>query len=173
VFSSVVSTVSYVGCRWGRCNLVSRSCLAIPCSSTGNVGFQFRGGCSYSHFRRTHTLLALTHPVWSRCGIRLRSSGILFRPDRITPGVVLLRYPASLRRYPSSSLSCHARRGLVVVSFFAVAVSFFALIVSRPAWSGCGILLRCGGILLRPYRVTPGMVSLWYPSSLWRYPSSP
>ena len=74
--------------------------------------------------------LIVSRPAWSRCGILLRCGGILLRPYRITPSVVWLRYPASLRRYPSSPLSCHARHGLVAVSFFAVAVSFFALIVS-------------------------------------------
>ena len=118
---------------------------ATPCCSTGNVGVPFRGGCSYSHFRCTHTrpilirpawsrcgillrcggillrpscharrglaavsffALIVSRPAWSRCGILLRCGGILLRPYRVTPGVVSLRYPSSLRRYPSSPLSC-------------------------------------------------------------------
>ena len=133
----------------------------------------------------THTSGVLTLGPYSHArrglvAVSFFAAAVSFFALRVTPGVVSLRYPSSLRRYPSSPLSCHARRGLVAisffaaaVSFFAAAVSFFALIVSRPAWSRCGILLCCGGILLPPYRVTPGVVSLRYPSSLRRYPSSP
>jgi len=64
-------------------------------------------------------------------------------------------YPASLWRYPALPLSFHARRDIVAVFGFAVAVSFFALISSHPAWYRCSIRLRCGGILLRPYLFTP------------------
>ena len=52
-------------------------------------------------------------------------------------------------------------------------VSCFALISSCLAWYLCGIRLRCGGILLRPYLFTPGVVSLSYSASLWWYPASP
>ena len=44
---------------------------------------------------------------------------------------------------------------------------------ARPAWSRCGIRLRCGGIRLRPNLCRPGVVSLRYSTSLWRYPTSP
>jgi len=54
-----------------------------------------------------------------------------------------------------------------------VAVSDFALMSARLAWSRCGIRLRCGGIRLHPNVCTPGVVSLRYSTSLWRYPTSP
>jgi len=86
---------------------------------------------------------------------------------------ISLRYSALLWRYPASPLSLHARCGIVAVFGVVVAVSCFALISSRPAWYRCGIWLHCGGILLCPYFFTPGVVSLWYSASLWRYPASP
>jgi len=87
--------------------------------------------------------------------------------------VILLRYSASLWRYPASPVSLHARHGIVAVFGFTVVVSSFALITSHPAWYRCDIRLRCGSILLRPYLFTPSVVSLWYSASLWWYPASP
>ena len=40
--------------------------------------------------------LISSRPVWYRCGIRLRSGGIRLRPNLFTPGMVSLRYSASL-----------------------------------------------------------------------------
>jgi len=87
------------------------------------------------------------------------------------PGVVSLRYLASLWRYPALPLSLHARRGIVAVFGFAVVVSCFALIYSPTEWYHCSIGLRCGGIQLCPYLFTPGMVLLQYLASLWHYPA--
>ena len=95
--------------------------------------------------------------------------GILLRPYLFTPSMISLRYSASLWWYPSLPLSLHARRGIVAVFGFAVALSFFALISSHPAWYCCGIRLRGGDILLRPYLFTPGVVLLRYLASLWWY----
>ena len=105
--------------------------------------------------------------------ILLCCGGILLRPYLFTPSVVSLRYSASLWWYPSSPLSLHARHGIVTEFGFAVAISFFALISSHPVWYYCGIQLRSGSILLRPYLFTPSVVLLWYSASRWRYPSSP
>ena len=67
------------------------------------------------------------------------------------PSMVLLRYSASLWWYPALPLSLHAWRGIIALVGFTVVVSCFAPITSRPAWYPCGIWLRSGGILLRPY----------------------
>jgi len=117
--------------------------------------------------------LISSHLAWYLCGIRLRSGGILLRPYLFMPGIVSLRYSASLWRYPASPLSLHTWHGIFAVFGFAVEVSCFALISSHLAWYLCGIRLRCGGILLRPYLLTPGMVSLRYLASLWRYSALP
>jgi len=73
--------------------------------------------------------LISSRPAWSRCGILLlhcggilprpcrcgilpRCGGILPRPYLFTPGVVLLRYPTLLRRYPALPLSLSVFRGV-------------------------------------------------------------
>ena len=40
--------------------------------------------------------LITSHPAWYRCGIGLRCGGIRLRSNLFTPGVVSLRYSASL-----------------------------------------------------------------------------
>jgi len=77
---------------------------------------------------------------------------ILPHPCLCTPVVVSLRYPSSMQRYSASPLSLHSRHGLVVVSFLAAAVSCLTLVFARSAWSRCGILRHCSGILPRLYR---------------------
>jgi len=135
--------------------LVSRSCLTSPCCSTGGVVFLWVG-------------VAFN-------GIQPCSGGILPRPCRC--GIL-----PSLWWYPASPLSLHAQRGLVAVSFFAAAISCLALVIAVSFFTAaisCLALVvavsfpACGGILPRPYLCTPGVVLLWYPSSLQRYPDSP
>ena len=92
---------------------MSRSCLASPCCSTGNVVL-----------------------------------------------VAARQYSAALWRYLALPESLHARRGIVAVFGFAVAVFGFDLISSRPAWYRCGIWLR-------PNLFTPSVVSLRYSASLY------
>jgi len=151
------------GVDW-RGNLVSRSCLPSPCCSTGDLawshcGIRFAMGISCF-------ALVSSHLAVYRCGIRLHCGVLLLRPYLFTPGVVSLRYSASLWRYPASPLSLHIWHGNIAVFDFTVVVSCFSLISSHPAWYRCGIQLRCGGILLRPYLFTPGVVSLRYSASL-------
>jgi len=117
--------------------------------------------------------LIFSRLAWYHCGIQLRCGSILLCPYLFTPGMVSLRYLASLWQYPAEPLSLHARHGIVTVFGFAVMVSCFALISSHPVWYRCGIRLHCGGILLRPYLFTPGMVSLQYSALLWQNPASP
>ena len=117
--------------------------------------------------------LISSRPAWYRCGIGLRCGGIRLRPNLFMPGMVSLRYSPSLWRYSASSQSLHALRSIVAVFDFAVAVFDFALISSCPAWYRCGIRLRGSGIRLRPNLFTPGVVSLRYSTSLWRYSASP
>ena len=145
----------YVRCRCGRRNLVSRSCLTSPCCPTGGVVFLWVG--------------VTFDGIWPCCG------GILPLPCRC--GILPCFW-----RYPASPLSLHARRGLVVVSFFAAAVSCLTLVVAVSLFAAAVFCLAlvvavsfptCGGILSRPYLCTPGVVLLRYPSSLQRYPASP
>ena len=84
-------------------------------------------------------------------------------------------YPALLRRYPASPLSLRYPPSLV-------AVSCLALISAHPAWSCCGILLHCGGILPCPCRcgillrcggILPRPCRCGILPRLWRYPASP
>ena len=87
--------------------------------------------------------------------------------------MISLRYLASLWWYPTWPISLNARHGIVAVFKFAVAVSCFTLFSSPPVWYYCGIWLRCGGIVLRPYLFMPSVVSSRYSASLRRYPASP
>jgi len=76
--------------------------------------------------------------------------------------------------------SAHLRLGVVAVFVVVVAVFGFAVVLfgfalssSHRAWYRYGIRLRCGGIRLRPNLFTPGVVSLRYSTSRWRYSASP
>ena len=85
-----------------------------------------------------------------------------------------LRVLFPFRQSTHSRLSVVAVFDVTVAVFgFAVALFGFALVSSRRAWYCCGIRLRCGGIRLRPNLFTPGMVSLGYSTSQWRYSASP
>jgi len=70
-------------------------------------------------------------------------------------------------------LSLRIWQCIVAVFGFTVVFSCFALISLHLAWYRYGIRLHCGGILLRPYLFTSGMVTLQYSTSLWWYPVSP
>jgi len=137
----------YVRCRWGRHNLVSRSCLTSPCCSTGGVVFRWVG-VGFD-------------------GIRPCCGGILPRPCHC--GIL-----PRLRRYPALPLSLHTRRGLVAVSFFTAAVSCLALVIAVSFFACGGILPRpylcTPGVFLLRY---PSSLQRYPASSLLlRYPSS-
>ena len=152
MFASWESTVyCYVGCRWGRCNLVSRSCLDYSVGLDRQSRLPWEHALLFallayshfpvsSHFRRTHTPLVVTLPAYSRAA-RTHTSGVLTRRSSFS------RYPSRpvwSRRGPLTRLvwaRCsrgirHARRGLVTVLSHA---------------------LR--GLVVLAVSVTPGMVS--------------
>jgi len=133
----------YVRCRWGRRNLVSRSCLDFSVGLDRQCRLEFVVQAvllmlpAYSHFRRTYTLFVdslFSHLAWARCsrGIRHPRRGLfaalLTRLAWVrcshTPcvGSFFLRYPSrpawSLRGSSHTpcvgSLFSHAVRGLVV-----------------------------------------------------------
>jgi len=151
VFSSWESTVyCYVGCRWGRRNLVSRSCLdysvgldrqrrlpweralllALPAYSHFPVS---------SHFWRTQAPLVVTLPAYSRAA-RTHISGVLTRRS-------------SFSRYPSRP--AWSRRGpLTCLAWAGCSRSI------RHAWHGLVTVLShalCGLVVLA-VSVMPGVV---------------
>ena len=172
MFSSWESTVyCYVGCRWGRRNLVSRSCLdycvgldrqrrlpwkralllALPAYSHFPVS---------SHFRCTHAPLVVTLPAYSHAA-RTHTSGVLTCRSSFS------RYPsrpAWSRRGPLTRLAwARCSRGI------------------RHAWHGRVAILSytLRGLVVLAVSVTPAVVlsrSSHTPcvgSLFSRYPSRP
>jgi len=134
----------YVRCRWGRRNLVSRSCLDFSVGLDRQRRLRFVARVvlltlpAYSHFRHTYTLFVyslFSRLAWARCsrGIRHARCGLFaalltclaWVRCSHTPcmGSLFSRYPShpawSLRgsfHTPCvGSLFSHAVRGLVVL----------------------------------------------------------
>jgi len=125
----------YVGCRWGRRNLVSKSCLDFSVQLDRQRRLRFSGRVpfalpAYSHFRSTHTPLMLTLLAYLHAA-RTHTSGVLMRRSfsnfRHSYALLVLTLPVysrATRTYTSGILTCHlyshALRGFIV---FAVSVT--------------------------------------------------
>jgi len=148
----------YVRCRWGRRNLVSRSCLdfSVGLDRRRRLGFVTQAVLltlpAYSHFRRTYTIF-----VDSLFSHALR--GLIVLAVSVTPGMVSSRlFSHALRGLVvlavsvtpgvvSSRLFSHALRGFVVLTHLVWACcsrgirhaqrGLFAALLTRLAWARC------------------------------------